>query len=39
MRCDLLIDKIVYTLYGLTEDEVAIVEGKNAKDANSKEIN
>ena len=27
-RCDKLIDKIVYKLYGLTEDEIAIVEGK-----------
>jgi len=29
MRCDRLIDAIVYQLYGLTEDEIAIVEGKN----------
>ncbi len=28
MRCDKLIDGIVYQLYGLTEDEIAIVEGK-----------
>jgi hypothetical protein len=28
MRCDRLIDAIVYKLYGLTEEEVAIVEGK-----------
>ena len=28
MRCDRLIDQIVYKLYGLTEEEVAIVEGK-----------
>ncbi len=28
MRCDQLIDQIVYRLYGLTEEEVAIVEGK-----------
>jgi len=27
MRCDRLIDAIVYRLYGLTEDEIAIVEG------------
>ncbi len=31
MRCDKLIDGIVYQLYGLTEDEIAIVEGKWAK--------
>jgi hypothetical protein len=29
MRCDQLIDQIVYRLYGLTEEEVAIIEGKN----------
>ena len=29
MRCDRLIDAIVYRLYGLTEDEIAIVEGKH----------
>ena len=34
-----LIDAIVYQLYELTEEERAIVEGKNVKDANSKEIN
>ncbi len=28
MRCDQLIDKIVYKLYGLTEEEIAIVEGR-----------
>lgn len=28
MRCDKLIDKIVYQLYGLTEEEIAIVENK-----------
>jgi type I restriction-modification system DNA methylase subunit len=28
-RCDQLIDAIVYRLYGLTEAEIAIVEGKN----------
>ena len=27
-RCDKLIDRIVYQLYGLTEEEIAIVEGK-----------
>jgi len=27
MRCDRLIDAIAYRLYGLTEDEIAIVEG------------
>ena len=34
MRCDRLIDTIVYKLYGLTEEEIAIVEGKNTTDAN-----
>jgi hypothetical protein len=34
MRCDRLIDAIVYKLYGLTEEEIAIVEGKNTTDAN-----
>ena len=29
MRCDRLIDAIVYNLYGLTEEEIAIVEEKN----------
>jgi len=29
MRCDRLIDAIVYRLYGLSEEEVAIVEGKH----------
>ena len=29
--CDKLIDEIVYRLYGLTEEEIAIVEGKQAK--------
>ena len=28
VRCDRLIDAIVYRLYGLTEEEIAIVEGK-----------
>ncbi|MBD2480804.1 N-6 DNA methylase [Planktothrix sp. FACHB-1365] len=28
IRCDQLIDAIVYKLYGLTEEEIAIVEGK-----------
>ncbi|MGB3494663.1 MAG: hypothetical protein WBA57_18190 [Elainellaceae cyanobacterium] len=28
MRCDRLIDQIVYKLYGLTPKEIAIVEGK-----------
>ena len=28
---DNLIDEIVYRLYGLTEDEIKIVEGKNIK--------
>ncbi|WP_316430782.1 MAG: hypothetical protein EDM05_047885 [Leptolyngbya sp. IPPAS B-1204] len=28
MRCDNLIDQIVYKLYGLTEEEIAIVEGQ-----------
>jgi hypothetical protein len=40
MRCDRLIDAIVYKLYGLTEEEVAIVEGAvsaNLEDKNSKE--
>jgi hypothetical protein len=32
MRCDRLIDAIVYKLYGLTEEEIAIVEGKNTTD-------
>ena len=27
-RCDKLIDRIVYQLYGLTDEEIAIVEGK-----------
>jgi Eco57I restriction-modification methylase/TaqI-like C-terminal specificity domain len=40
MRCDQLIDQIVYKLYGLTEEEVAIVEGKILTlNADSKEIN
>jgi hypothetical protein len=34
MRCDRLIDAIVYKLYGLTEEEIATVEGKNTTDAN-----
>lgn len=34
MPCDRLIDTIVYKLYGLTEEEIAIVEGKNTTDAN-----
>ena len=29
MRCDRLIDAIVYRLYGLTEEEIAIVEGRD----------
>lgn len=29
MQCDCLIDQIVYRLYGLTEEEVAIVEGRH----------
>jgi hypothetical protein len=29
MRCDKLIDDIVYKLYGLTEEEIAIVEERN----------
>ena len=29
MRCDRLIDAIVYQLYGLTDKEIAIVEGKS----------
>jgi type I restriction-modification system DNA methylase subunit len=29
MRCDKLIDRIVYQLYGLTEEEIAIVENKS----------
>ena len=29
MRCDNLIDQIVYKLYGLTEEEIAIVEGRH----------
>ena len=29
MRCDRLIDAIVYKLYGLTEEEMAIVEGRD----------
>ena len=29
-RTDELIDQIVYKLYGLTEEEIAVVEGKNA---------
>lgn len=28
-QCDKLIDQIVYKLYGLTEDEIAIVEGRS----------
>jgi hypothetical protein len=28
-RTDALIDQIVYRLYGLTEEEVAVVEGQN----------
>jgi hypothetical protein len=36
MQCDRLIDQIVYQLYGLTEEEVAIVEGKNTKDTDAK---
>ena len=32
-------DAIVYQVYELTAEERAIVEGKNAKDADSKEIN
>jgi hypothetical protein len=28
-QTDGLIDQIVYKLYGLTEEEIAIVEGKN----------
>ena len=31
VRCDKLIDAIVYRLYGLTEEEIAIVEGKQDK--------
>jgi len=31
MTCDKLIDKIVYKLYGLTEEEIAIVENKAGK--------
>jgi hypothetical protein len=31
-RCDQLIDAIVYRLYGLTEAEIAIVEGKITPD-------
>lgn len=40
MRCDRLIDAIVYKLYGLTEEEVAIVEGvvsANLEDNNPKD--
>ena len=29
-RTDRLIDQIVYQLYGLTDDEIAIVEGRTA---------
>jgi len=29
-RCDALIDRIVYKLYGLTEDEIAIVESRTS---------
>jgi hypothetical protein len=29
MRCDRLIDQIVYKLYGLTEEEIAIVESRH----------
>ena len=32
MRCDNLIDQIVYKLYGLTEEEIEIVEGKSLID-------
>ena len=39
MRCDRLIDAIVYQLYGLSEEERAIVEGRSAKDTDSKEVN
>jgi len=28
-RTDWLIDQVVYRLYGLTEEEVAVVEGRN----------
>lgn len=31
MRCDNLIDQIVYKLYDLTEEEIAIVEGRQLK--------
>ncbi len=30
---DRLIDRIVYALYGLSDDEIAIVEGKSGVDA------
>ncbi len=36
MRCDRLIDAIVYRLYGLTEDEVAIVEGTRSANVEGK---
>jgi hypothetical protein len=33
MTGDHLVDAIVYQLYGLSEEERAIMEGKNVKDA------
>ncbi len=38
MRYNRLIDAIVYRLYRLTEEEMVIAEGKNTKNADSKEI-
>jgi len=36
MRCDRLIDAIVYRLYGLTEDEIAIVQGTRCANVEGK---